>query len=79
MTAREDTTLRMASIALRRFTRDPATRATSSLNLLRYAIRLHAAETTAAAAALAAGEVVGELAQEERRLRVSDARIGGRR
>lgn len=62
-----DAVLRLASIALRRFTRDPQTRATSSLNLLRYAIRLHALETSAGAAALAAGEAIGELAVEARR------------
>jgi len=66
--------LRLASIALRRYTRDPDTRQSSSLNLLRYAIRLHAAETSPADAALAAGEAVGELAREARRDRVAEAR-----
>ena len=63
--------LRLASIALRRYTRDPDTRQSSSLNLLRYAIQLAAAETSAADAALVAGEAVGELAREARRDRVA--------
>ena len=66
MTDASDSVLRLASIALRRFTRDPETPVASSLNLLRCAVRLHALETSPADAALAAGEIVGELAIEAR-------------
>ena len=68
-----DGIIRLATIALHRFTRDPETRAASSLHLLRYAVRLHASVTSPGDAALAAGEVVGELAVEERR-RAREAR-----
>ena len=50
----------------RKYSRDPSTRALSSAHILRAAVALHAANTSAAEAALTAAEAVSIPATQER-------------
>lgn len=60
---------RMLSIAVRKFAGEPEMRAASTRHILRAAIALHAAYSTAADTALATAEALAPLAQAERRER----------
>lgn len=62
-----DAPVRLLTSALRRYTRDPSTRKVSALHMLRNAARILASETSPGDAALAAAEVLSEIAQQDRR------------
>jgi hypothetical protein len=58
---------RIVSSMARRYSRDPATRTTSSRHLLIAAINLYAGHTSPGEAALMAAEAIADLAASERR------------
>lgn len=58
---------RLLMVAVRRYSRDADARQAAARLILSSAIHLYAAETNAGECALAAGEVVGEIAVAERR------------
>ena len=59
--------LRMLSVAVRRYSRDPETRAASARHMLAASINLYAAHTSAGEAALTASEVLSDMAVAERK------------
>lgn len=59
--------LRFVSIGLRRYSREPDSRANSARLMMSAAIRLFAEETTAGEAALTASEIFAELSAEQRK------------
>lgn len=75
----EGSFLRLASVALRRYTRDPDQRPAAARLLASAAICLLAEETSPGEAALSASETLAQLAQRQRRdfLAVSEAAKAG--
>lgn len=64
--ATADGLFHLAAVAMRKYSREPATREHSARLLMAAAIHLFAAETSAGEAALNVGEVVGDLGRIER-------------